>query len=131
MAENLNYEMDNRDRYGSYCYDDDPGDDDPGNCDKYGRLYTWIAAMNACPEGWHLPSKVEFEFSPGSKRTPIRSQLQSVYLGPKLPVVYSIMAEQGILHVLADEGLVAVPHHGDDILFKGSVIHLASLFSTK
>ena len=46
MAQNLNYETAN-----SYCYDDDPS-----NCIKYGRLYTWAAAMNACPDGWHLPS---------------------------------------------------------------------------
>ncbi len=51
MAENLNYEME-----GSYCYDDDPE-----NAKKYGRLYTWDAAMKAAPEGWHLPSRAEFE----------------------------------------------------------------------
>ncbi|MGM9985270.1 MAG: fibrobacter succinogenes major paralogous domain-containing protein, partial [Fibrobacter intestinalis] len=51
MAENLNYEMD-----GSYCYDNEAT-----NCQKYGRLYTWAAAMQACPEGWHLPSEAEWE----------------------------------------------------------------------
>ena len=50
MAENLNYETEN-----SYCYDDDLA-----NCETYGRLYTWEAALNACPEGWHLPTKEEF-----------------------------------------------------------------------
>ncbi|MDD6092260.1 MAG: fibrobacter succinogenes major paralogous domain-containing protein [Hallerella succinigenes] len=51
MAENLNYRTDD-----SYCYDDESA-----NCRKYGRLYTWNAALNACPSGWHLPSKAEFE----------------------------------------------------------------------
>ena len=51
MAENLNYETDN-----SSCYNDSAE-----YCDKYGRLYTWKAAMKACPSGWHLPSKEEFE----------------------------------------------------------------------
>ena len=51
MADNLNYETEN-----SYCYDDDPS-----NCSKYGRLYTWAAAKTVCPSGWHLPSKTEFE----------------------------------------------------------------------
>ena len=51
MAKNLNYETEN-----SYCYDDDPA-----NCEVYGRLYTWEAALNACPEGYHLPTKTEFE----------------------------------------------------------------------
>ena len=40
----------------SYCYED-------RNlyCRMYGRLYTWLAAMYACPEGWHLPSTAEFQ----------------------------------------------------------------------
>ncbi len=51
MAENMNYDIKH-----SYCYDDDPE-----NCEKYGRLYTWKAANYVCPEGWHLPTKEEFE----------------------------------------------------------------------
>ena len=51
MAENLNYAMD-----GSWCYDDDPA-----NCEKYGRLYTWDVAIKACPEGWHLPTNEEWD----------------------------------------------------------------------
>ena len=50
MAENLNFEMAE-----SYCYADEPH-----YCRKYGRLYLWRAAMDACPEGWHLPSKEEY-----------------------------------------------------------------------
>ena len=71
MAENLNYEKAN-----SYCYNDDSA-----NCAKYGRLYTWAAAVGkpedecgyehvcyldkgdvrgVCPEGWHLPSRAEW-----------------------------------------------------------------------
>ena len=51
MAENLNYETAN-----SSCYDDSAS-----NCTKYGRLYEWEVATTACPEGWHLPTKAEFE----------------------------------------------------------------------
>lgn len=51
MAENLDYETEN-----SYCYNDSAS-----YCSKYGRLYTWAAAITACPEGWHLPTKAEFE----------------------------------------------------------------------
>ena len=51
MAENLNYRTE-----GNNCYDDKPA-----NCQKYGRLYTWEAAQNACPSGWHLPSTAEFD----------------------------------------------------------------------
>lgn len=72
MAENLNYETEN-----SYCYEEAPA-----NCSKYGRLYTWAAAVvkpedecgsgfkcdlgsgdirGVCPKGWHLPSRAEWE----------------------------------------------------------------------
>lgn len=51
MAQNLNYETED-----SYCYDDKPA-----NCATYGRLYVWDAALDACPSGWRLPSKEEFE----------------------------------------------------------------------
>ena len=76
MAENLNYGTAN-----SYCYNGNSA-----NCTKYGRLYTWAAAMDSagtwsangkgcgyietcsptypvrgvCPEGWHLPTQTEW-----------------------------------------------------------------------
>jgi uncharacterized protein (TIGR02145 family) len=30
------------------------------NCKTYGRLYTWNAALTACPAGWHLPTRGEW-----------------------------------------------------------------------
>ena len=72
MAQNLNFVTDN-----SWCYGDDST-----NCAKYGRLYTWAAAVGraedecgygntcglgsgdirgACPKGWHLPSRDEWD----------------------------------------------------------------------
>jgi uncharacterized protein (TIGR02145 family) len=65
MAENLNFDA----GAGSYCYGDNGT-----NCDTYGRLYTWEAAMSGsasssttpstvqgvCPAGWHLPSNDEW-----------------------------------------------------------------------
>lgn len=45
MAENLKFRLPE-----SYCYDNDTE-----NCERYGRLYTWNAAKNACPDGWSLP----------------------------------------------------------------------------
>jgi uncharacterized protein (TIGR02145 family) len=47
MAENLNYAA-----KGSKCYNNDPA-----NCEKYGRLYDWATAKTACPSGWHLPNE--------------------------------------------------------------------------
>ena len=80
MAENLNYDAE-----GSKCYDDKPE-----NCEKYGRLYNWVTAMDidakfnnekwsskdakhkgVCPDGWHLPTRKEWrtlENSVGSYR---------------------------------------------------------------
>ena len=89
MAENLNYAYTdvpfeisgNTDDSTSWCYDNDPV-----NCSKYGRLYTWAAAMDSvgtwsanskgcgylktcspsnpvrgvCPKDWHLPSNDEW-----------------------------------------------------------------------
>ncbi|MCH2083493.1 MAG: hypothetical protein MK226_13965 [Saprospiraceae bacterium] len=50
MASNLNYAMDS-----SYCYDNIKE-----HCETYGRLYTWEAANEACPNSWHLPSDEEW-----------------------------------------------------------------------
>jgi uncharacterized protein (TIGR02145 family) len=51
MAENLNYADKN-----SYCYENKPA-----NCTQYGRLYNWETSLKACPAGWHLPRKAEWE----------------------------------------------------------------------
>jgi uncharacterized protein (TIGR02145 family) len=50
MKENLNYQTAN-----SWCYANNTA-----NCNNYGRLYTWQAALTACPPGWHLPSDAEW-----------------------------------------------------------------------
>lgn len=75
MAQNLNYKGEGKDTIG-YCYGNNPA-----NCNKYGRLYTWATAMGStedkcgrgkncdiaersqgiCPEGWHLPSNDEWQ----------------------------------------------------------------------
>jgi uncharacterized protein (TIGR02145 family) len=36
-------------------------DNDANNISKYGLLYEWKAATEACPVGWHLPSGAEFQ----------------------------------------------------------------------
>lgn len=65
MAENLNYKSED-----SYCLDDKKE-----NCRKYGRLYSEAASVSGkalqkkgsivvqglCPDGWHLPTRDEFE----------------------------------------------------------------------
>ncbi len=52
MAENLNFVSPT----GVQCYNDLES-----ICDVAGRLYSWNAAMSACPEQWHLPSKNDWD----------------------------------------------------------------------
>jgi uncharacterized protein (TIGR02145 family) len=40
----------------SWCYDDDEE-----NCRRFGRLYNWETAVDACPEGWRLPSDADWK----------------------------------------------------------------------
>ena len=51
MAENLNFKTEK-----SWCFEKRAE-----NCNTYGRLYSWNAALKACPEGWHLPSDDEWK----------------------------------------------------------------------
>ncbi len=51
MGENLRYNTKH-----SWCYEDKAG-----NCKEFGRLYTWDEAIGACPKGWHLPTKLEWD----------------------------------------------------------------------
>ena len=76
MAENLNFEYKIQGAsQGNYCYNNSAD-----SCAKYGRLYTWAAAMDSagatgcgsgkkctytgmrgvCPDGWHLPTRAEW-----------------------------------------------------------------------
>ena len=58
MAENLNYADSAKTaslKGNNWCYDSVEK-----NCDVTGRLYTWTAAKNICPTGWHLPSLKEW-----------------------------------------------------------------------
>lgn len=52
MAENLNYNAGS----GSWAYDNDSS-----RAAIYGRLYSWSTAREACPQGWRLPSDVEWQ----------------------------------------------------------------------
>jgi len=51
MAQNLNYRTERR----SCCYENNPD-----NCEKYGRLYNWETAKIACPNGWRLPDTADW-----------------------------------------------------------------------
>jgi len=50
MAENLNYKTGK-----SWCFENEDY-----NCNVYGRLYDWNTATKACPSGWHLPTRREW-----------------------------------------------------------------------
>jgi uncharacterized protein (TIGR02145 family)/uncharacterized repeat protein (TIGR02543 family) len=76
MAENLNY--DGKEDGGSeigVCYANNTS-----NCGTYGRLYTWDAAMTACPDDWHLPSDAEWAqmvSAAGGSSSDTRTKLKS------------------------------------------------------
>jgi uncharacterized protein (TIGR02145 family) len=53
MAQNLNFQPETGN---SWCYGNDNS-----NCSKYGRLYDWNTAKSACPVGWHLPTRREWD----------------------------------------------------------------------
>ena len=59
FAENLNYETSD-----SWWYDNRSS-----NGNIYGRLYTFDAALTACPSGWHLPSNDEWKILEGNADT--------------------------------------------------------------
>jgi len=79
IAQNLNY-----DTKGSKCYNNNPE-----NCQKYGRLYNWSAAIKACPSGWHLPSNKEWEIlyryadGTSNNNSPYKSETAAKYLKAK------------------------------------------------
>ncbi len=50
-AQNMNFRTRN-----SWCYGNNPD-----NCLKYGRLYTYQDALRACPPGWRLPFDEEWD----------------------------------------------------------------------
>ena len=103
MAENLNFETEN-----SYCFNDQPE-----RCEKYGRLYTWSAAMDSafqwsingaycgygktctavnpvrgvCPAGWHLPTEGEWKMlfaAVGDSAGPVEIPYRVEGVGKKL-----------------------------------------------
>jgi uncharacterized protein (TIGR02145 family) len=61
MAQNLDWH--GEDGHLGLCYGDEPKKRirNPENCRKYGRLYDWDEAMQACSKGWHLPSNEEWQ----------------------------------------------------------------------
>jgi len=71
MAENLAYNSD----VGCRAYNEDPA-----NIEKYGYLYNFSGASKACPNGWHLPSRGEYNlllFNLGQYGTAGRSMKSS------------------------------------------------------
>ncbi len=64
MAENLRYKGPVK-RVNGWIIEEKefyhPPNGDRKNIKEYGCLYSWKNALRACPEGWHLPTKDEFE----------------------------------------------------------------------
>jgi uncharacterized protein (TIGR02145 family) len=99
MAEDLNYN-----KSGYECTTD--------ACKTYGRLYDWAAAMDICPEGWHLPSKAEWDilsdFVDG--RYDIRGDITTNLNGKHLK------ATSGWNGLLDTYGFTALPSRSDHLV---------------
>jgi len=78
-----------------------------GKFSKYGRLYTWWEALNVAPDGWHLPSKEEWQklidFCGGEK-----------IAGTRLKVARDWNPCGGIPIGTDDYGFAALPCGGND-----------------
>ena len=96
LAQNLNYETDN-----SWCYGDDPA-----NCEIYGRLYSWEAAMDACPAGWHLPTDEEW----ATLIKYLDPEADSNAVGPESEIAGGMMKTRGTLE--SGTGLWLSPNVG-------------------
>ena len=96
LAQNLNYETDN-----SWCYEDDPA-----NCEIYGRLYSWEAAMDACPDGWHLPTDEEW----ATLIKHLDPDADSNAIGPESEIAGGMMKTRGTLE--SGTGLWLSPNVG-------------------
>jgi uncharacterized protein (TIGR02145 family) len=69
-----------------YCYNNDPA-----NCETYGALYQWDEAMaysstpgsqGICPEGWHIPTDLEWqEMEISLGMTPSQAALSNTWRG--------------------------------------------------
>jgi uncharacterized protein (TIGR02145 family) len=51
MAQNINFANPN-----SWCYQNNPK-----YCEEFGRLYSYIGAVQACPPGWRLPTMKDWD----------------------------------------------------------------------
>lgn len=62
MAENARYDLKNEDLCHIYRgYQDSKGETEAMNLAKYGRLYSYQGAIEACPEGWRLPTDEDWQ----------------------------------------------------------------------
>ena len=89
FAENLDY-VDSTLEDDSWCYEDNKD-----NCKKYGRLYNWKAAREACPEGWQLPTHdmwQELYNVVGDRIEPVGTKLKSVDQGTNRQGFYGLPA---------------------------------------
>lgn len=62
MAENARYDLKNADLCRVYRgYEDYDGTTESQFLPKYGRLYSYQGALDACPEGWRLPTDEDWQ----------------------------------------------------------------------
>jgi uncharacterized protein (TIGR02145 family) len=122
FAENLHYAGEDGDI--GVCYGNEPD-----NCAKYGRLYTWAQFMDGssssslnpsgvrgiCPEGWHVPSAAEW--------SQLKNFLNSVTFGESGTMLRSQTGWYtggGYIPGTDDYGFSALPGGNSGISFHGA-----------
>lgn len=91
MAENVNYDLKaaDPDKAKEVVCGGIGAGSSTGDCETYGRLYVMDAATSLCPDGWHLPSKAEFEelvdFVGGEDVAGVKLRSKDTWHGPSAP----------------------------------------------
>lgn len=93
INENIRYNKD-----GSYCYNDSTK-----YCDIYGRFYNWESISDVCPNGWHVPSVIEYDYLNQNTTYPFYSKRETkadnnvfYYYGISIAsTTYSLYINQG------------------------------------
>jgi uncharacterized protein (TIGR02145 family) len=131
MAENLNYLPQSGN---TWCYENNIS-----NCQKSGRLYDWDAAKTACPAGWRLPSRDDWNdlarAAGGDKRDDVsygETYIRWSGVGKKLKAAKGWIGGNGT----DDYGFSALPggdrdYNGEDFYNEGAGFWWTSTADTK
>lgn len=68
---------------------------------RFGALYNWETATNACPEGWRLPSDHDWQALEAALGMPQAELAQTIWRGPPLATQMKLGGDSGLQIALA------------------------------